>query len=361
MTIWIHAVSVGEIKAAQPLYLELRKLHPDSFILITTVTATGLAEAKRSLPGANEYLKAPIDFPWVVRHWVRKYNPKLYLLVETDFWPNLLSALKKNNCKIALVSGKLTERSAKRFSFFKFFSRWMFSKFDLLCVQNEEHKARFQPFCPQIYVTGNLKLDLTAQPVQKAVYPFPAITISCTHAPEEELLLEALKDLNLFIFLAPRHPHRFNEVADILTRKNIPFTRWTQNAPHAKVLLVDTMGQLPTCYAHSQLTLVAGSFIDGIGGHNVLEPLLYNTPVFFGPYTQKQTEFAARAIQSGAGKCFPISELKQAVETFFNTPEQRQKMVKSAGELIASGRGSAERTLNLLKKNILSKSGIVLD
>lgn len=353
MTIWIHAVSVGEVKAAQPLYLELSKLHPDSFFLITAHTATGLAEARRSLPGADEYQKAPYDFPWTVRRWVRKYNPKIYILVETDFWPNLLSALKKNGCKIALVSGKLTERSAARFKFFKFFSKRLFSKFDLLCVQNGEHKARFQPFCPSIHVTGNLKLDLLPQPVQKTQFPSPAITVSCTHAPEEELILDALKDLDLFLFLAPRHPHRFDEVADLLARKNIPFTRWTQNAPHSKVLLIDAMGQLPTCYAHSRLTLVAGSFIDGIGGHNVLEPLLYGTPVFFGPYTQKQTEFASRALQSGAGKRYAIQDLRQAVQNFFKSPDAEAQMKRAAEELIASGRGSTERTLNLLKKNIL--------
>ena len=121
--IWIHAVSVGEVKAAQPLFKQLKQNHPHSFFLLTTTTATGQAEAKRSIPQADAFAYLPLDLSWVVRKWVRTLNPRHFILIESDFWPNLLAALKKNGTQIDLVSGKLSARSAKRFQTLSRFSR----------------------------------------------------------------------------------------------------------------------------------------------------------------------------------------------------------------------------------------------
>lgn len=350
--VWIHAVSVGEVKAAQPLFRKLKEKDPASFFLITTTSATGQAEAKRSLPEADAFAYLPIDLTFVVRRWVRKLNPKLFILVESDFWYNLLSALKTNGTKIVLVSGKMSERSARRFLRFSSFAKKIFSHFDRLCVQNEDHYRRFFPLVPdptRLHITGNLKLDIQPQPISRSLdLPQPVITISCTHAPEEELLLDALQSGPWFIILVPRHPERFEDVAQLLTRKNIPFSRWSKGQYQGKVLLVDAMGQLPICYSHSRLAIVAGSYIDHVGGHNVLEPCLYGTPVIFGPHTYGQKEFATRAIESGAGKMAPLKELRSVVETFFSNPLQEKEMKKSAQQLIQSSRGATERTLSSL-------------
>jgi 3-deoxy-D-manno-octulosonic-acid transferase len=350
--IWIHAVSVGEVKAAQPLFRKLKEKDPSSFFLVTTTSATGQAEAKRSLPEADAFAYLPIDLTWVVRRWVRKLNPKLFILVESDFWYNLLSALKAHGTKIVLVSGKMSERSARRFLRFSLFAKKLFSHFDHLCIQNEDHYRRFFPLVPdptRLHITGNLKLDIQPQPVSISLdLPQPVITISCTHAPEEELLLDALQSGPWFIILVPRHPERFEDVAQLLTRKNIPFSRWSKGPYQGKVLLVDAMGQLPICYSHSRLAIVAGSYIEHIGGHNVLEPCLYGTPVIFGPHTYGQKEFATRALESGAGKIAPLTELRNVVETFFSNPVQEKEMKKSAQQLIQSSRGATERTLSSL-------------
>lgn len=355
--IWIHAVSVGEIKAAQPLFRELRKREKDAFFLITTTTATGQAEAKRSLPEADAIAYLPIDLSWVVRRWVQKLKPKLFILVESDFWFNLLAALKRSGTKIVLVSGKVSERSASRFRLFSSFSRRLFSHFDLLCIQNGDHLHRFKPLVldpKRLHVTGNLKLDIEPQSVDapfwrsKLNIQQPVMTISCTHAPEEELLIDALQNTNWFIILVPRHPERFEEVAQILTRKKIPFFRWSQSGLKRggeRVLLVDAMGQLPICYSLSRLALVAGSYIDRIGGHNVLEPCLYGTPVIFGPYTYAQREFADRAIELGAGARISIEQLKTFIENF---PSMEKKMRVAALQLVQNGRGSTARTLDVI-------------
>ncbi|PIS02935.1 MAG: hypothetical protein COT85_02585 [Chlamydiae bacterium CG10_big_fil_rev_8_21_14_0_10_42_34] len=351
-TIWIHAVSVGEIKSASSLYTQLRKSYPDAFFLITTTTATGQMEAKRSLPQADAYAYLPIDLTWVVRRWVKKLNPKLFILIETDFWPQLLTELKRNKTKVVLVSGKLSERSAKRFFYFKHFAKKLFSNFDLLCVQSEEHFKRFFPLVPdpkKLHTTGNLKLDLEAQKTAKLQFPQPAITISCTHETEEEQLLDALLDTDYFLILAPRHPERFEKVAGLLKQKNIPFSRFTSSEPYKKVLLVDCMGKLPICYANSRLAIVAGSYVKHIGGHNVLEPCLYGTPVIFGPHIFGQKELANRAQSFGAAKQVSLHSLKNTIESILSNVELEKSMRAGAKRVVESGRGSTAQVLKLVR------------
>ncbi len=347
--IWIHAVSVGEVKAIQPLFRSLRQTHPHHFFLITTTTATGQAEAHRSLPEADAFAYLPIDLTWIVNRWVRQLNPTRFLLVESDFWLNLLSALKKNGTHIALVSGKMSERSARCYRKFLSFSKRLFSHFDLLCVQDETHFHRFLPLVPdptRLRITGNLKLDLEPQPTTNSLdLPQPLITISCTHAPEEAQILDILRGYPCSLILAPRHPERFEEVAQLLTQRNIPFSRWSQPGPHHSLLLIDAMGQLPICYRSSRLAILGGSFVSHIGGHNILEPLLYGTPVFFGPHTFGQIELVSRTLEAGAGLSVPLSHLRAAVETFFDTPSQEQAMRTAALQLIQAGRGATLRTL----------------
>jgi 3-deoxy-D-manno-octulosonic-acid transferase len=350
--IWIHGVSVGEIKAAQPLFRELRQKEPNAFFLITTTSATGQAEAKRSLPEADAFAYLPVDLSWVVNRWVKQLNPKRFILMESDFWYNLLSALKRNGTQISLVSGKMSERSARRFKRFSFFAKKLFSHFNHLCLQNEDHLQRFIPLVAdpsKLQVTGNLKLDIKPQKIEGTLdFPQPIITISCTHATEEELLLDALQGGEWFLILAPRHPERFEAVAELLTKKNIPFSRWSDSKREGKVLLLDAMGQLPICYAHSSLAILGGSFVTHIGGHNILEPCLYGAPVLFGPHMKGQAEFAKRALESGAGLQISPSEIRSTVVEFFNNPKKQQMMRRSALELIQASRGSTLRTLTVL-------------
>ena len=164
--IWIHAISVGEVKAASPLLKELKKEHPETQFLATTTTKTGQKEAKRTLKEADFLLYAPLDLSFVVQRWVERFNPEQFILVESDFWPSLLKALKKNKTQISLVSGKISEKSFKRFQKFPSFSKKLFSHFDQICVQNELYQSRFAKLSydfERVHVTGNLKLDQLPQ------------------------------------------------------------------------------------------------------------------------------------------------------------------------------------------------------
>jgi 3-deoxy-D-manno-octulosonic-acid transferase len=353
--IWIHAVSVGETKSVKSLFHELKKLYPKAFFLVTTTTLTGQEEAKRSLKEADAFRFLPLDIGFNVRRWAKKLRPKLFILVESDFWPSLLRHLKRVGCTNILVSGKLSEKSAKRFKIFSYFSRKLFSLFDLLLVQNEEHRQRFLPLVPdpsRIEVTGNLKLDATPLDVQRLTLldvPEPSITISCTHAPEEEWLLDLLPK-HLFIFLAPRHPERFDEVAKLLDRKGISYFRWSrfnERRGGERVLLVDAMGQLPICYRSSRLCVVGGSFIDSVGGHNVFEPCLYGIPAFFGPHTYSQNELVSRVLSAGAGAQTTLEELPRAIQSFFDEPAPMRARV-----LAARSGGITEAAVARIKKHL---------
>jgi 3-deoxy-D-manno-octulosonic-acid transferase len=358
--IWIHAVSVGETKAAQPLFLRLKEKFPEAFFLVTHTTWTGREEAKRSLGSADAFAFLPLDFSWIMRRWVKILRPTHFVLIEGDFWFNQLSALKSFGTKIVLASGKISERSARRFKRVSFFAKRLFGFFNLFCVQSEEYAVRFAPFVKDVRVTGNLKFDLEPQKVlvkEDLIVKEPrwVITIACTHAPEEELLLMALEPLfpKLTIFLAPRHPERFDEVAELLEERKIPFVRWSQlekRAGEETVILIDLMGQLPFCYSNSLLAIVGGSFTDRVGGHNILEPCLYGCPSFFGPYMHGQPELTSHVLKAKAGGQIAISETLFTLEQLLTNSESLEAMKIGASRLFSSGKGSVEKTISLMKK-----------
>ena len=376
--IWIHAVSLGEIKAAQALIHQLHQSDASLKLLVTTATATGHEEACRSFAHAAMIRYLPLDFSWIMRRWVRSFSPDLIVFVEGDIWPNLLKEAHRSHTMTALVSGKISEKSAKRFRLFRKVADRIFGSLDLLCVQNEEHRDRFSSFVQRpIHISGNLKLDIPPTPIDPEAIrrrfglapEQMVLTISCTHAPEEKELLSALIPLwekipDLVFFLAPRHPERFQEIASLLRQMKIPFSRWSETlsseAPlgsrrwggEERLILVDAMGQLPHCYCVSRLAIVAGSFSSHNGGHNVVEPCLYGCPVLFGPSMHAQKELAKIASLSGVGK--EVSE-EMLAPTVLDWLESPAPMRANTLRFIEQNRGSAARTVEMLKKLFLLK------
>ena len=325
LRIWIHAVSVGEVKAAQSLVERLFEREID--LLITTTTVAGNEEAQRSFPRAVVRFM-PLDFSWIMRRWMRSFRPDYLIFVEGDLWPNLLREAKRNQVRTALVSGKISQKSCHRFGWVPKLCRTLFDRIDLLAVQNEQQRERFAKLTQMpIHVLGNLKFDQKPCHIDHAAVRArftlsehqPAITVASTHAPEERELLTALRGLwekfpNLVIFLAPRHPERFEEVGQLLNRLGIAFSRWLEPRNNNPVVLVDTMGQLFSCYAVSNLAIVAGSFSSRVGGHNVLEPCSVRCPVLFGPEMFGQQELAQFLLKEKAAAEVLSQELEFVVE-----------------------------------------------
>lgn len=375
-SIWIHAVSVGETKAVVSLARELKRLFPDNPLIISSVTETGHSEAKRSLPFADAHIYLPLDFSWVISRMVKKAAPGLVILCESDFWYNFLYYSKRRGAAIAVVNGKMSERSMRRFHLLPFFSRSLFGLFNVLCVQNNLYRARFiEAGAPpeNIVVTGNLKLDEDYPQLSNAeavewrkklgIQPNQTVlTIGSSHSPEEQFFIQVLKNIwknfpDLRVILVPRHPERFKEVGSLLEKERllwINFSDINRRTGKEQVILMDAMGLLRMCYQLSDFALVAGSFTDRVGGHNILEPCWYGKPVLFGPHMHTQLELVELMSQYEAGKQVTHDQLKAVLEQWLNNPNEVKEIGSNGLRLVKDLKGSTKKTMHALEP-LLSK------
>jgi 3-deoxy-D-manno-octulosonic-acid transferase len=362
--IWVHSISVGETKAVSPLIKQIQEKVPEASIVISTVSETGLEEAKRTIPHAEAYFYFPLDFSWIIKSLIKKINPSLVILVEGDFWFNLIDLAPH----VALVNGRISEKSLSRFKKVPFFSKRLFKKIELYCVQSDRFAKRFMELgvpSQKIVVTGNLKFDQAIHPIDKAkwmkelaILPNDRVlTLASTHEPEEEMLLNALSPLmkqfpSLKILIVPRHPERFNEVATLLEKKGIDFTRYSNPVkdPQKRIILVDAMGILNNCYQLSEVAIVGGSFITRLGGHNIFEPAALGVPVLFGPSMYSQKDLVELVLHAGAGQQVTLNSLPAVVQEILAYPPSP---MHSAGlKLAAEVHGSTLRTFKAFENRL---------
>ncbi len=329
--IWIHMVSMGETKAMIETYLALRKQYPDAAFYLSSVTQTGQEEAKRSFKGADHYFFLPLDLSWIMNKLVKRLKPTLLILSESDFWYNMIRYVKAKKGKVVLLNGKISERSATRFSKFPHFTQKLFQSIDRFFVQNKEYANRFISLKidpKKITVTGNLKQTIPLEPLSEkdklnwrtrfGITPKDqVITLGSTHAEEEKLLLPYLKDYKVLI--VPRHPERFSFVKKLLKEIGNP-----------NFILVDQMGILSICYQLSDLAIVGGSFIPGIGGHNIFEPIQANIPVIFGPYMDTQKELVEIILKGRSGIQTPVDSIEKALKEALALKENIPALLKSS-------------------------------
>ncbi|MGD0665556.1 MAG: 3-deoxy-D-manno-octulosonic acid transferase [Rhabdochlamydiaceae bacterium] len=360
--IWVHSISVGETKAAAPLISRLQEKYPDASIVVSIVTETGYDEAKRSISQADKIFFFPIDFSWIIKKLMRRIRPDLLILVEGDFWFNLIDQAPR----VALVNGKISEKSLSRFRKVPFFSSKLFKKIELYCVQSNRFAERFARLGVdpnKIAITGNLKFD---QPVphidknkwQEALSLSPndrVLTIGSTHEPEEELLLDAISPLlkkhpALKILIVPRHPERFAQVAALLEKKGIDFDRYSDpvKTPSRRVVLVDAMGVLNACYQLSELAIVGGSFIPTVGGHNIFEPAALGVPVLFGPSMYSQKDLELLVTEAGAGLQVNLDNIAAVLDELLSTSSR--SMHEAGLKLADEVHGATSRTLEALSR-----------
>lgn len=381
--VWIHAVSLGEAKAAAPLAKLLKaQLGKECFFVVSSVTETGHEEAQKSLPFADAHVYLPLDLSWNIKRSLKKISPSLVILTEGDIWYQFLHHCKKKGAKVAVVNGKLSERSCSRLRFFSPVAHKLYGLIDKFLVQNELYKERFTQIGieeDKLAVTGNIKFDLTYPYRNKeelAVWKQRlglnaqdlVLTLGSTHHPEEEQLLDALTPVwekfpNLKVLLVPRHPQRFEEVAGLLKAKRIPFSKYSEGRFHGKekVLLIDAMGILPTCYQLSDLALVCGSYTDKIGGHNILEPCAYGVPALFGPHMFTQPELKTLVLDAQAGEEIPLEKIAERLIALFSQKEIRKAMGERGQKLTKELRGACPRTVDALISFLnLNVSGIKL-
>lgn len=360
---WIHAVSVGETRAVSALAKKLKALPSNPLLLITNVTDTGHQEALKTLPFADYHLFLPFDFLWIMRPLMKRIKPDLILITETDLWYNLMNEAKSQGARIALVNGKISEQSAKRLSWFPYFTKRLLGFFDLFALQNQEYFDRFAALgvpASKMHVTGNLKLDVPPPKNQTGLAEQlhlskddVVIVAGSTHEGEECIILNAycaLKpSLKRKLILVPRHPERFNHVADLIQKTGKPWGRYSQGfSGGEEILLIDAMGLLNACYNLSTLSLVAGSFVPGIGGHNIFEPAAFGKPVLFGAFMEGQKDFVRLMLSAVAAEQVPVNQLKEYLERFLANPQKCLDMGLRGNNLYLAQQGASEKTYDLL-------------
>lgn len=381
--IWIHAVSVGEAMAVRGLVEELRNIYPDKRFVISTVTPTGNKIAK-SMASENDFVTyLPLDFSFIVKAVIDKINPGLFIIAETEIWPNLISYLYNKNIPIFVVNGRISDRSFGGYLAIKFLVRPILNKITFFCVQTQrdaERLIRLGVSGDKIRVTGNMKFDIkdyadfkkTRLPEQARDYTDYRLKLglsskeklfiaASTHPGEEEIILGTYKELlNEFPFLrfliAPRHPERALEIIKLIKKFDFEsmrisvFNRQTAKPRNPQtIFILDAVGQLMSFYAISDIVFVGGS-LTKIGGHNILEPASLGKPIIFGPYMFNFKDIADLFLNNNACLSVPNkAELKQSIKELLNSPYKMEELGKKAKDLIVGNQGATRRNLELIK------------
>src|SRR6266700_8336 len=374
-SIWIHAVSVGEVLAVSHLIGELQKGWPDRPVFVSTTTSTGQRLARERFGDARVFYM-PLDFGFALRAYLRLLQPKLLILAETEFWPNLLHLAKKRGAAVAIVNARISDRSLPRYRRFRWFFAPILSRVDLFLPQTEDDARRLRVIGAadeRVQVSGNLKFDIRpssstrlVEELRQAVRPgSPVIVCGSTAEGEEVPLLEALQSVlpafpSAVMVLAPRHPERFDKVANLVTSMNLSLVRrssWNDGcAITSNVFLLDTVGELASVYALADLAFVGGSLVP-TGGHNILEPAQYGLAIMVGPHTFNFREIV-RIFEEGDGiSVVTADNLSRRWLGLLQHPEERTRLGQRARELFAQHTGATKKTLRALMPLLNEKAG----
>lgn len=367
--VWLHAASVGEVQAAAILVAALRERDAQLPLLVTTTTAAGLARAQTLFAASGVSVRyVPLDLPGAVRRFLQRVRPRLAIVLETEIWPNLFRACAAAGVPLVLASARISARSARRYRWLGGELRAALAAVAGVGAQTQTDAERFAALGvpPQrIAVTGNLKADFAVPDrvlengsrLRAALAGGrPVWVAGSTHDIEEQQVLAAHRAVRqvhpqALVLLVPRHPRRFEAVAQWLQREQIPFARHSRGEPvtdSTEVLLVDAMGVLLECYAAGDVAFVGGSLVP-IGGHNLLEPAALARPILTGPSHGNAREIlqALLAVQA-VRVVHDAAELGRAVIELLADADARQRMGAQALQVIAAGRGSCARVMALL-------------
>ena len=374
--IWLHCVSVGETRAAGPLIEALLKQYPKHQILLTHATPTGRATGEQLFPSEQYpniircYL--PYDVPHAVNRFLKHFQPALGLLMETELWFNLIAACEAKDIPLLLVNARLSERSAKRYAKVSALTKVALNGLKAIATQTAQDAERFEALMQtsnHISVMGNLKFDVNPQTDDAERgqylrhlfgYQRPVFLAASTRDGEEKIILDAIADCdipNLLTVIVPRHPQRFDEVANLLNSRNIPYCRRSEfsmgmvasEIPNCKVILGDSMGEMFTYYAACDLALIGGSLLP-LGGQNLIEACAMGKPVLIGEHTFNFNDATQQAIAAGAAIRITPSKLTEQLNVLMNDETKRQEMSKAALAFSTSARGATERLMKLIGK-----------
>ncbi|MGL4420000.1 MAG: 3-deoxy-D-manno-octulosonic acid transferase [Gemmataceae bacterium] len=364
--VWFHAVSVGEVVLLQSLVRGFVERHPDYQIVISSTTDTGLTEAIKRFPSAT-ILPFPFDFRWAVERTLAAVQPVLIVLAEAELWPNFLAAASQRQIPVAVLNGRLSERSFRRFRMVAPLARrLLFRHLTLIAVQSEEYAERYRQLGVSHTIrTGNMKYDGAQTPPSPTVATAlrdligdgPTLVVGSTHAPEEEHLLVAYQELRklvpeLRLILVPRHPDRFDEVARLLQQTGLHFQRRSQaGAGSAPILLLDTIGELSAAWSLADVGYVGGTLDGHRGGQSMIEPAALGVPCIIGPQFWNFRDAVQLLRTAEAIVVVPrAAELLPRLQELFENDERRRMMGTKAAAVIRAQVGATERSLDALSR-----------
>ena len=372
-SIWVHAVSVGEVLSARPLISELRASYPKLRVFLSTTTLTGQQLARRSVPDVDAVFYFPFDWAITARRTLNVVRPRLFVMTETEIWPNLLRECKRRGVRTLMVNGRISYRSFPRYRLVRPFMKRVLADIDRFCVQGEETSRRLIELGAdpaRIIVTGSLKFDsLESSPTpgrgRERVLRFfrvppgrPVIIAGSTLKGEEEPVIRAFNrvrasGVNALLVIAARHPERFDEVERLCKHEGLAVVRRSElpidAEPRADAVVLDTIGELAQLYQIATVVFVGGSLVPA-GGHNILEPALYGKPVVFGPHMQNFGEIADTFLTNGAAiQLRTAGELEETMLSLIGDPVRRARVGAAARALVESNRGARDRTLAVIR------------
>jgi 3-deoxy-D-manno-octulosonic-acid transferase len=362
--IWVHAVSVGETRAVEPLVRALQARYPQHCILLTHMTPTGRETGIALFGDTVIRCYLPYDYPGATRRFLRHYQPQAGLLIETEVWPNLIAAAVALDIPLHLINARLSERSQRGYRRVGALACDALRGFRVIAAQTAADARRLQALCPvRVAVTGNLKFDVDPPSGQIAqglelrqtMAGRVVLLAASTREGEEELLLDAAQRAGLrgaLLVLVPRHPQRFAAVAALVAARGLCLQRRSDGGPIAaatEVLLGDTMGEMFVYYAACDVVLMGGSFLS-YGAHSLIEPCTIGKPVIIGPSTYNFAEATDAAVAAGAAlrAADPGEGLTLALQ-LAGDAERCRRMAEAGLAFTAGHRGAAQRVLELIQ------------
>lgn len=373
-SLWVHAVSVGETLAAAPLIERLLADHPGTPLLVTTTTPTGSERVKALFGDRVTHVYCPWEIPGALRRFMRAFDPQLVVVLETELWPNLCAAAKRHGAKLMLMNGRLSEKSYRGYSKLPRLVRPMMARFDALAVQTPVEAERYVAlgaWAERVHAIGSVKFDMSldadlrdrAAALRAQMGARPVWIAASTHPGEDEPVLVAhqqvmAKHQEALLVLVPRHPERFNDVADLVRQQELTVARRSagEGPGQAQVYLADTMGELLMLFGTADLAFVGGSLVP-VGGHNLLEPAAWEKPVLTGPHLHNFTAISQLLDDAGGLSVVNNSaELATTLLALFGDAERCRQQGRAAAAVVEANRGALERGLGLISEQLTVNS-----
>ena len=367
--IWLHAVSIGETRAALPLIRALQERYRNIPLLLTTMTPTGSQQVRDALGDSVYHVYLPYDLPDAVRRFLLRSKPRLAIIMETEIWPNVLHACQQAAIPVLLANARLSERSAHNYGRFANFSKQTLNKITIIAAQNRADANRFHELGfnnKRLRITGNIKYDLSlpiglaargAQLRQQLFGQRLVWIAASTHNGEDEQLLATYAALqrefsDLLLVLVPRHPERFSAVTELCEQQGLRYVKRSSQRPctaFSQVFIGDSMGELLLFYATADVAFVGGSLIPH-GGHNILEPALLGVPVLFGPHMFNFTEASEHLLQHEAAyQVTDTAELQQRLGELLRDQQLRLRIGNRSQKAVAANRGALGKLFDIIE------------